>query len=51
MTDYSSVYARATADTGAFWLEASGMIDWVIPPKTALDSSVPPFIAGFQALN
>ena len=43
MTDYSSVYARATADTGAFWLEASGMIDWVIPPKTALDSSVPPF--------
>jgi len=43
MKGYSSVYADAKSDTGAFWLVAADAIDWVTPPKTALDSSKPPF--------
>ncbi|MEK9610874.1 MAG: AMP-binding protein [Alphaproteobacteria bacterium] len=43
MTDYASVYAKALADSGAFWLDAAAAIDWVTPPTTAIDSRNAPF--------
>ena len=43
MTDYTSVYAKALADSGAFWLDAAAAIDWVTPPTTAIDSRNAPF--------
>ncbi len=42
-TDYASVYAKALADSGAFWLDAAAAIDWVTPPTTAIDSRNAPF--------
>ena len=43
MTNYASVYAKALADSGAFWLDAAAAIDWVTPPTTAIDSRNAPF--------
>ncbi len=43
MTDYASVYAKALADSGAFWLDAAAAIDWVTPPTTAIDIRNAPF--------
>ena len=40
---YASVYEKALADSGAFWLDAAAGIDWVTPPTTALDSQNAPF--------
>ncbi len=40
---YSTIYAKALADSGAFWLDAAAALDWVTPPKTAIDSKRAPF--------
>jgi len=45
--NYASVYGKAVADSGAFWHDAAKDIDWVTPPKTAIDSSNTPFYRWF----
>ncbi len=47
MAGYKDAYNRAQADSGAFWLKAAGDISWSKPPKTALDTSRPPFYRWF----
>ena len=36
---YDEIYAAASADAGAFWLEQSKLIDWITPPKVALSDA------------
>ena len=47
MKDYHSTYAFEKQDRETFWLEASKSIDWITPPKIALDDSNSPFSKWF----
>ena len=47
MKDYHSTYAFEKLDRETFWLEASKSIDWITPPKIALDDSNSPFSKWF----
>ena len=47
MKDYHSTYAFEKQDRETFWLEAAKSIDWITPPKIALDDSNSPFSKWF----
>ena len=47
MKDYHSTYAFEKQDRETFWLKASKSIDWITPPKIALDDSNSPFSKWF----
>ena len=47
MKDYHSTYAFEKQDRETFWLKASESIDWITPPKIALDDSNSPFSKWF----
>ena len=47
MKDYHSTYAFEKQDRETFWLKASKSIDWITPPKIALDDSNAPFSKWF----
>jgi propionyl-CoA synthetase len=47
MGTYDDVFQASVADPERFWLDAAGLIDWTSPPRTALDSSRPPFYRWF----
>ena len=47
MGTYKEIYQQATDDKAAFWLDAAAQIDWIVPPKTGLDTSNPPFYRWF----
>ncbi|HXD29085.1 MAG TPA: AMP-binding protein [Arthrobacter sp.] len=40
--DYRQTYAASTEDPAAFWLEASGLVDWDTAPSRGLDDSRAP---------
>ncbi len=44
---YRELYARSLADPEAFWLETAEAIDWIQPPRAALDRSDAPFYRWF----
>ncbi|MEM8842292.1 MAG: acetyl-coenzyme A synthetase N-terminal domain-containing protein, partial [Pseudomonadota bacterium] len=44
---YKDVYAAASADPEAFWLDAAEAIDWIEKPTRALDDSEAPFYRWF----
>ena len=48
MGNYKEIYQQATKDKAAYWLDAAAQIDWIVPPKTGLDTSNPP-LAGMIA--
>ena len=40
--NYDEIYAQASDDVGAFWLQQSALIDWVTPPKVAVSDADSP---------
>ncbi|MGP3926821.1 propionyl-CoA synthetase [Streptomyces sp. 8N616] len=44
---YAAAYHRSLEDPEHFWLEAAGVIDWDVPPTTALDGSRAPLYRWF----
>ena len=44
---YADVYQSWKSDPEAFWMEQAGAIDWVSPPKKALDDSNAPLYEWF----
>jgi propionyl-CoA synthetase len=53
MGAYSETYELSVSDPEKFWLSASELIDWTVPPTRALDDSLAPFNRWFPdgALN
>jgi len=53
MGAYSEAYELSVSDPEKFWLSASELIDWTVPPTRALDDSLAPFYRWFPdgALN
>ena len=47
MSDYNSIYDFEKYNKEIFWLNASKSIDWITPPKIALDDSDAPFSKWF----
>ena len=43
MNDYNSIYDFEKHNKETFWLNASKSIDWITPPKIAIDDSNAPF--------
>ena len=44
---YAETYQRSIDDPEGFWLEAARGVDWISPPKQALDSSSAPLYRWF----
>jgi propionyl-CoA synthetase len=44
---YDDIFRASVADPERFWLDAATLIDWTVPPSTALDASRPPFYRWF----
>jgi propionyl-CoA synthetase len=44
---YADEYRRSIEDPEGFWLEASGLVDWITPPARALDDSTAPIYRWF----
>ena len=47
MNDYNSIYDFEKHNKETFWLNASKSIDWITPPKIAIDDSNAPFSRWF----
>ena len=47
MGTYDDIFRASVDDPERFWLDAATAIDWVTPPRTALDGSRPPFYRWF----
>ena len=47
MGTFDDVFESSVEDRDDFWLRASEILDWVEPPRTALDSTRPPFYQWF----
>ncbi|TWP35533.1 acetate--CoA ligase [Leekyejoonella antrihumi] len=44
---YQAAYDRSLSDPEGFWLDAARDIDWINPPRRALDDANPPFYRWF----
>ena len=44
---YRQTFQRSVDDREGFWLEAAKLVDWVVEPTTALDSSDAPLYRWF----
>ena len=44
---YRDAYVRSLTDPDGFWLDAASAVDWIVPPKQALDASNAPFYRWF----
>jgi propionyl-CoA synthetase len=44
---YDDIFRASVADPERFWLDAATLVDWTVPPGTALDASRPPFYRWF----
>ncbi|MFI8775315.1 propionyl-CoA synthetase [Gordonia sp. NPDC062954] len=44
---YADTYAASLSDRHRFWLDAATAIDWIHPPRRALDDTHPPFYRWF----
>ena len=47
MGTYDDIFRASVADPERFWLDAATLIDWTVPPSTALDASRRPFYRWF----
>jgi propionyl-CoA synthetase len=45
--DYRSTFDRSVRDREGFWLEAATLVDWTVPPESALDDSDAPLYRWF----
>lgn len=44
---YRTAFDRSSHDREGFWLEAAQLVDWIVPPLTALDDSAAPLYRWF----
>ena len=44
---YRTAFDRSRHDREGFWLEAAQLVDWIVPPLTALDDSAAPLYRWF----